>query len=97
MSLAFEAPYRELCSLIGLPEVPGSTRKDFLRLIDGPCKLISVEAHSETAFATNDTPLSFKASDLLVSLLTAARAGDWKKVAILQHEALAPGLMARPG
>jgi hypothetical protein len=96
-SSGFETIYRELCSILAGPDTPRSIRQDFLRLVDGPNKFVAIEVHAHPALRTNDSSLTLEASDLLVGLLTAARAGDWEKVAILQHEALTPDLVAQSG
>lgn len=88
---------RELSSIIGGANTPRAIRKNFLRIVDGPNKFITIEPHPQPAIGADHYSLRLQASDLLMGLLAAARARDWEKVMVLQHEALTPSLVAQLG
>jgi len=93
----FDTAIREFGSLVCGPNTPRNVRQGLLRLINDAGKLCRIEPEIHSAPGTPNTRLRLEASDLLVGLLMAARACDWEKVTILQHDALSPNLVRQSG
>lgn len=94
--MLFREAADELEALLLRPDVPDEARAHAVHLFESPSKVFRIVAEIDRALGAPHARLRPHASDALLEMIAAARAGDWERFIVIDHR-LFPSSSASAG